>query len=83
MQNCEHFDEVKKDWTRRRLIPQFRVKMTLWLYDYAKKLMSKHIRVYSSYQMDIWSEAFKRAFLTHRNAMTTSMERTSKTNDCD
>ena len=40
-------------------------------------------RVYSSYQMDIGSEAFKRAFVKHRNAVTTAVKRTSKTNGCD
>ena len=33
--------------------------------------------------MDIESEAFKRAFLTHRNVVTTAMKRTLRTNDCD
>ena len=37
--------------------------MTAWLYEYAKKRMSKHSRIYSSYQMDVGSAAFKRAFV--------------------
>ena len=41
--------------------------MTAWLYEYAKKYMSKHGRVYSAYKQDIGAEAFKRAFVTHRN----------------
>ena len=34
--------EVKKIWARRRLMPWFRANMTAWLYEYAKKHMSKH-----------------------------------------
>ena len=48
--------------------------MTAWLYEYAKKHMSKHGRVYSGYQLDIGARAFKRAFVTHRNAVTTAVK---------
>ena len=51
--------EVKKIWARRRLMPWFRANMTAWLYEYAKKHMSKHGRVYSEYQLDIGAGAFK------------------------
>ena len=64
--------EVKKIWARKRLMPWFRANMTAWLYEYAKKHMSKHGRVYSEYQLDIGAGAFKRAFVTHRNAVTTA-----------
>ena len=74
--------EVKKIWTRRRLMPWFRANMTAWLYEYAKKHMSKHSRVYSRYQLDIGAGAFKRAFFTHRNAVTT-VKRTSRTSESD
>ena len=57
--------------------------MTAWLHEYAKKRMSKNSRVYSSYQMDIGLEDFKRAFFTHRNAVTTAVKITLKTIDCD
>ena len=52
--------------------------MTAWLYEYAKKHMSKHGRVYSEYQLDIEAGAFKRAFVTHRNAVTTAVKRISR-----
>ena len=55
--------------------------MTAWLYEYAKKHLSKHSKVCSSYLMDIGSEAFKRAFVTHRIAVTTAVKRTLRTND--
>ena len=75
--------EVKKIWARRRLILWFRTNMTAWLYDYSKKHMSKHSRVYSAYQLDIGARAFKRAFVTHRNAVTTAVKRTSRTSECN
>ena len=73
--------EVKKIWAKRRLMPWLRANMTAWLYEYAKKHMSKHSRVYSAYQLDIGAEAFKRAFVTHRNAVTTAVKRTSRTSE--
>ena len=45
--------------------------------------MSKHSRVYSYYQMDIGSEIFKRASMTHQNAVTTAVKKTLKTIECD
>ena len=57
--------------------------MTIWLYKYAKKHMSKHSRVYIAYQLDIGAGAYKRAFVTHRNTVTTAVKRTSRTSDCD
>ena len=84
MQDSEHSDGSKtKKWARRRLMPWFRANMTAWLYKYAKKHMSKHGRVYSAYQLDIGAGAFKRAFVTHRNAVTTAVKRTSRTNECN
>ena len=63
--------EVKKIWARRRLMPWFR----------AKKYMSKQCRVYSEYQLDVGAGAFKRAFVTRRNAVTTAVKRISRTNE--
>ena len=73
--------EVKKIWARRQLVPWFRANRTAWLYEYAKKHMSKHGRVYSGYQLDIGTGAFKRAFVTHRNAVTTAVRIISRTSD--
>ena len=75
--------EVKKIWARRRLMPWVRANRTEWLYEYAKKHMSKHSRVYSAYQLDIGAGAFKRAFVTHRNAVTTAVKSKSRTSECD
>ena len=73
--------EVKIIRARRRLMPWFRANMTAWLYEYAKKHMSKHGTVYSGYQLDIGAGAFKRAFVTHRNAVTTAVKRISRTSE--
>ena len=56
-------------------MPWFRANMTAWLYEYAKKHMSKHGRVYRVYQQDIGAGAVKRAFVTHRTAVTTAVKR--------
>ena len=71
--------EVEKIWARRRLMPWFRAKMTAWLSEYAKKHMPKHGRVYSGYQLNIGAGAFKRALVTHRNAVTTAVKKNSRT----
>ena len=57
--------------------------MTAWLYAYAKEHMSKHGRVYSTYQLDIGAGAFKRDFATHRNAVTTAVKRISRMSERD
>ena len=75
--------EVKKIWARRRLMSWFRANLTAWLYEYAKKHMSKHGRVFSVYQLDIGAGAFKRAFVTHRNAVTTAVKKISRTSERD
>ena len=58
------------------MLPWFRAKVTAWLYEYAKKHMSKHGRVYRASQLDIGAGAFKRAFVTHRTEVTTAVKRT-------
>ena len=64
-------------------MPWFSANMTALLYEYAKKHVSKHSRMYSAYQLDIGAGAFKRAFVTHRIAVTTALKRTSRTSECD
>ena len=63
----------KKKWARRISMPWFRAYMTTSLY--------KHSRLYSSYQLNIGSVAFKCAFVTHRNAVTNAVEKTFETVD--
>ena len=53
MQDSKFPMEVKKIWARKRLMPWFTANMTAWLYEYAKKHMSKHGRVYSEYQLEL------------------------------
>ena len=83
MQNFEHSEGSEKDTARRRLMQWFTANMTAWLYEIAKKHISKHSRVYSAYQLDIGGGTFKRAFITHPNAVTTAVKRTSRTSECD
>ena len=45
--------------------------------------MSKQSRVYSAYQLDIGVGASKRAFITHRKAVTTTVKTTSRTSEGD
>ena len=75
--------EVKKILARRRLMPWFRANLTAWLYEYAKKHMKKHGRVFNAYQLDIGAGDFKRAFVTNWNAVTTAAKRTSRTSECN
>ena len=62
-------------------MPWLRANLTAWLYEYAKKHMPKHGRLYSVYQLDIGAGAFKRAFVTHRNAVTTAVKKNSRTSE--
>ena len=71
--------EVKKILARRRLMPWFRLPGCTSM----PKSICRYSRVCSSYKLDIGSEVFKRAFVTHRNAVTTSVKRTLKTIECD
>ena len=43
----------------------------------------RHSRVYSAYQLDVGVGAFQWAFVTHRNAITTAVKRTSRTSEYD
>ena len=45
------------------------------MYERAKRHMSRNTEAYQSFQLDIGPEAYKRAFLTHRNAVTTAVKR--------
>ena len=75
--------ELKKICARRRLMSWYRTNMTAWLYQYAKKHMSKHSRVNRAYQLDIGAGAFKRAFVSHRNTVTNIVKRTSRASESD
>ena len=75
--------KVKKIWARRRLFPWLRANMTAYLYEYSKKHMSKHSRVYSAHHLDIRARVFKRASITHWNAVTTAVKRLSRTSESD
>ena len=56
-------------------MPWFRAVMTSWMYERAKRHISKNTEAYQSFQLEIGQGAYKRAFLTHRNAVTTAVKR--------
>ena len=56
-------------------MPWFRAVMTSWMYERAKRHISRNTEAYQSFQLDIGPGAYKRAFLTHRNAVTTAVKR--------
>ena len=53
--------------------------MTSWMYERAKRHMSRNTEAYQSFKLDIGPGAYKRAFLTHRNAVTTAVNRVAGT----
>ena len=56
-------------------MPWFRAVMTSWMYKGAKCHLSGNTEAYQSFQLDIGPGAYKRAFLTHRNAVTSAVKR--------
>ena len=56
-------------------MPWFRAVMTSRMYERAKRHMTRNREAYQSFQLDIGPGAYKRAFLTHRNAVTTAVKR--------
>ena len=56
---------IERIWSRQRLMPWFRAVMTSWMYERAKRHMSRNTEAYQSFQLDIGPGAYKRAFLTH------------------
>ena len=66
---------IERIWSRQRLMPWFRAVMTSWMYERAKRHMSRNTEAYQSFQLDIGPGAYKRTFLTHRNAVTTAVKR--------
>ena len=53
----------------------FHAVMTAWVYERAKRHMSRNTEAYQSFQLGIGPGAYKRAFPTHRNAVTTAVKR--------
>ena len=66
---------IERIWSRQRLMPWFRAVMTSWMYEREKRHMSRNTEAYQSFQLDIGPGAYKRALLTHRNAVTTAVKR--------
>ena len=66
---------IERIWSRQRLMLWFRAVMTSWMYERAKRHMSMNTEAYQSFQLGIGPGAYKRAFLTHRNVVTTAVKR--------
>ena len=66
---------IERIWSRQKLMRWFRAVMTSWMYERAKRHMSRNTEAYQSFQLDIGPGAYKRAFLTHRYAVTTAVKR--------
>ena len=71
---------IKRIWSRQRLMPWFRVVMTSWMYERAKCHMSRNTEACQSIQLDIGPGAYKRAFFTHRNAVTIAVKQVAGAN---
>ena len=62
---------IERIWARQRWMPWFRA----WVYERAKRHMSRNTKAYQSFQLNIGPVAYKRTFLTHRNAVKTAVKR--------
>ena len=60
-------------------MPWFQAVMTSWMYERAKRHMSRNTEAYQSFKLDIGPGAYKRSFLTQRNAVTTAVNRVAGT----
>ena len=65
---------IERICAKQRLMPWFRAVMKLWMYEGAKRHMSRNTEAYQSFQLSIGPGAYKRAFLTQRNAVTTAVK---------
>ena len=66
---------IERIWARQKLMPWFRAVMVSWRYERAKRHMSRNPQAYQFFQRIIGPGAYKRAFLTHRNAVTIAVKR--------
>ena len=62
-------------WARQRLMPWFRAVMTSGVYEHPKRHRSRNTEAYQSFQLDIGPQPYKRAILTHKNAVNTAVKR--------
>ena len=65
---------IEKIWARQRLMPWFPAVMTSWMYERAKRHMSRNTKAYQSFQINKGPRASKRTFLTHMNAVVTAVK---------
>ena len=60
-------------------MPWFPAVMTSWIYERAKRHISRNTEAYQPFQLDIGPEAYKRVILTHRNSIATAVKRVAGT----
>ena len=63
---------IERIWARQNSMPWFRAVMTSWMYERAKRPTSRKTEAFQYFQPDKGPGAYKRVFLTHRNAVTTA-----------
>ena len=56
-------------------MPWFRAVMTSWMYERAQRHMLRNTEAHQCFELDIGPGDYKRAFLTHRNAVSTAVKR--------
>ena len=59
---------IERIWVRQRLMPWFRAVMTSWIYERAKRHLSRNTEAFQSFQLKLGPGAYMRFFLTVRNA---------------
>ena len=68
---------IVRIWAGQILMPWFPALMTTWMYERAKRHMFRNTEAYQFFQLDIGPGAYKRAFLTYRNSVTTAVKKSS------
>ena len=53
--------------------------MKSWMYERAKRHMSRNTEAYTPFQLDIGPRSYKGVILTHRNAVTTAVKGVART----
>ena len=83
MQKHEHSDGSEEDMGQKTADAMVYSQLDCMVLRVCQEAYVKHSRVYCAYQLDTGAGAFKRVFVTHRNAVTTALKRTSRTSECD
>ena len=69
---------IEQVQAREKLMPWFRGVITLRIYEHAKRYMPRNTEAYQSFHLYRGPGAYKRVFLTHRNAVRTAVKQKMK-----